>query len=208
MSAGLTSVLTLDFSVPFCSTVGWLQTLTKKKVSGLLSLKKIFLYKIRKGFECAQSNTFNWHLLAEIKGALNFRRPNSLSLFSLYLSLQLSEPWGVGGRVCCCHLHGPLCCTSLAAFFFGEGLLAIYFHSGCLFGAVNGLRSRPPQKPFVPWLHHIHHVMPVRQIWLDISVTLMCFQRASGLVVANLSLFCFSLYFYLCPSPWFPPLPY
>lgn len=43
---------------------------------------------------------------------------------------------------------------------------------------------------FVPPLHHIHHVMPVRQIWLDVSVTLMWVQSASGPEMANFTLYC------------------
>lgn len=43
---------------------------------------------------------------------------------------------------------------------------------------------------FVPRLHHIHHVMPVRQIWLDVSVTLMWVQSASGPEMANFTLYC------------------
>lgn len=43
---------------------------------------------------------------------------------------------------------------------------------------------------FVLWPHHIHHVMPVRQIWLDVSVTLMWVQSASGPEIANFTLYC------------------
>lgn len=43
---------------------------------------------------------------------------------------------------------------------------------------------------FVLRLHHIHHVMPVRQIWLDVSVTLMWVQGASGPEIANFTLYC------------------
>lgn len=43
---------------------------------------------------------------------------------------------------------------------------------------------------FVPRPHHIHHVMPVRQIWLDVSVTLMWVQSASGPEIANFTLYC------------------
>lgn len=42
---------------------------------------------------------------------------------------------------------------------------------------------------FVLRLHHIHHVMPVRQIWLDVSVTLMWVQGASGPEIANFTLY-------------------
>lgn len=61
--------------------------------------------------------------------------------------------------------------------------------AGC--GGVWIVSARGRHKdPFVPRLHHIHHVMPVRQIWLDVSVTLMWVQSASGPEIANFTLYC------------------
>lgn len=61
------------------------------------------------------------------------------------------EEMGMCGRVEVsggCDLHGPLCCTSLGAFFLAWALLAIYFHSGWLWRAVNSLCSEETQRCF------------------------------------------------------------
>lgn len=54
----------------------------------------------------------------------------------------------IGWRQWGCDLHGPLCCTSLGAFFLAWALLAIYFHSGWLWRAVNSLCLEETQRRF------------------------------------------------------------
>lgn len=59
--------------------------------------------------------------------------------------------------------------------------------------------------------HHIHHVMPLRHIWLDISATLMWLRSASAPLMANFSLYCLFLAIEIIgkgegivgvPAPW------
>lgn len=104
---------------------------SQQKLTRLLSLSRREIklaFHSEKKFENAEPNTLT------VLSRLNFRRPN-----------RVSQSCGQG---VCCHLHGPLYRASLASLFFfsDESLLAIYFHPGWLFGAVNGLHSRPTQR--------------------------------------------------------------
>lgn len=104
----------------------------------------------------------------------------------------MEEVWmcGKGGGGGGCDLHGPLCCTSLGAFFWpGPFWPFTSTLAGC--GGLWIVSARRRHKgAFVLRPHHIHHVMPVRQIWLDVSVTLMWVQSASGPEIANFTLYC------------------
>lgn len=100
--------------------------------------------------------------------------------------------WGcvAGWRWRGSYLHGLLCCTSLGAFFWlGPFWPFTSTLAGC--GELWIVSAWKRHKgAFVLRPHHIHHVMPVRQIWLDVSVTLMWVQSASGPEIANFSFYC------------------
>ncbi len=83
------------------------------------------------------------------------------------------------GQGVCCHLHGPLYRASLASLFFFL-MRAFWPFTSTLAGCLEwwmAFTPGPHKEAFVPQPHHIHHVMPVRQIWLDAPVTLMCVQQ-------------------------------
>lgn len=135
---------------------------SQQKLTRLLSLSREEIklaFHSEKKFENAKPNTLT------ALSRLNFRRPSRVSQSCGQGGL-LSFAWPIVPRK-----FGFSLLFLMRAFWPFTSTLA-----GCLERWM-AFTPGPHKEAFVAQPHHIHHVMPVRQIWLDAPVTLMCVQQ-------------------------------